>query len=159
MDSFDEIINSIKSSKVSHKKDQGYKERLLSIVETHKTLMKLMEKVFNEHFIARDAIKLFVANLIRIVESGDELQYSEESINNYLKHYLLQYSSMVSIKDDAEIELVKAVSKDIMNDYKTFLFIIKLLDNDFIFSNMVKMLIGNMNSKLLKKMIFIKNHQ
>ena len=91
-----------------------------------------------------------------IIKNGAELKKADTSVKKFLEDCLLQYSSLQTDICDNELLFIKNVSFDIMNNYDDFLFIVKLLDNDFLFTNIVKFLIGKLNSDLIKKKIYIK---
>lgn len=156
MDSFEDIVNSIKSAKVCVKHDNGYKKSIVRIIEKQKNLINLLKKIYDEHSVSRNTFCSFVENIVTHIENGKLLKISNDSIHNYLKYYLFQYSNFsVETKNCFAID-AKQVSIDIMNDYNAFLFIVKLLDNDIMFTAVVKFLLNALNHKLLQKKIFIK---
>ena len=152
---FSILVEKIKNAR-PHAEDNGYHKSFMNLTKRQPELFKLFETVYNEQYFARGAIEDFVNKLADTIVKGKMLKKSNDSIKKVLESYLLQYSSL-KIDDDDEVLKLKKVSFDIMNNYDDFLFIVKLLDNDFVLTGVVKILIGNLNSELLKKKIYIKN--
>tara|TARA_B100001989_G_C24543859_1_gene469378 strand:+ start:2583 stop:3050 length:468 start_codon:yes stop_codon:yes gene_type:complete len=152
---FSSLVEKIKNIK-PHPEDHGYHKSVIKLLEQQSELIKLLGKVYKEHHFVRGPFESFVDNLSNTISNGKLFKKSDDSIKKFLESYLLQYSSL-QIEDDSEILILKNVSIGIMNSYNDFLFIVKLLDNDFMLTSIVKVLIGTLNSDLLKKKIYIKN--
>ena len=152
---FKEIVEKIKTVKPLIENCKIHKS-VLGILENQKELIELIEKNYNEQTFVRVPVENFVKNLTDAIKKGKKLQSSTESVKSFLEHYLMQYSCL-NTENDPDVLTVKKVSYKIMNNYNDFLFIVKLLDNDFILTSLLKVLIGTLNSELLKKKIFIKN--
>lgn len=151
---FKDIVEKIKNVKPLKENCKIHKS-LLGILDNQKELIKLIEKIYAEQTFVRVPVENFVDNLIDIIKKGKNIESSTDSVKSFLEHYLIQYSYL-STENDKSISIVKTVSYKIMNNYNDFLFIVKLLDNDFILTSVLKVLIGTLNSELLKKRIFIK---
>lgn len=152
---FSSLVEKIKNTK-PHPKDHGYHKSVLNIIEKQKELIKLLQKIYEEQSFVRGTFESFINDLSTTIKKGKKLNESNPSIKKYLEHYMLQYSSLV-IENDKDVLMVKNVSLNILNNYHDFLFIVKLLDDNFVMTGILKLLIGKLNTELLYKKIFIKN--
>ena len=152
---FRSILEKIKNVKPLKENCKIHKS-VLGIIENQTELIKLIEKIYTEQTFVRIPVENFANNLTDTIKKGKELESSNDSVKSFLEHYLIQYSYL-NVENDKNVSIVKTVSYKIMNSYNDFLFIVKLLDNDFILTSVVKLLVGTLNSELLKKKIFIKN--
>lgn len=152
---FGSIVEKIKNVKPLKENCKIHKS-VLGIIENQTELIKLIEKIYTEQTFVRIPVENFANNLTDTIKKGKKLEPSNDSVKNFLEHYLMQYSYL-NVENDKNVSTVKTVSYKIMNNYNDFLFIVKLLDNDFILTSVVKVLVGTLNSELLKKKIFIKN--
>lgn len=150
---FKEIVEKIKNIKPLKENCKIHKS-VLRIIENQTELMKLIENIYVEKTFVQIPVENFVDKLTDIIKKGKKIEPSNDSIKFFLEHYLMQYSH-INEENDKNVLTVKTVSYKIMNNYNDFLFIVKLLDNDFLLTSVVKVLVGTLNSELLKKKIFI----
>lgn len=151
-ESFDKIIQQFKNLKVTSECSSVYLNNIKKLMSM-KNLMSLLERNYEDSIQVKIATNGLVNNLKTLLESGKKFKKNNDSITEYLKHHLLQFSTMNSI--DEETKQIKNISNEIMNDYVTFLFICDVIDQDFLFSGIIKFLINDLVSKLLSKKIFI----
>jgi len=152
---FSSLVEKIKNTK-PHPEDHGYHKSVVKIIEKQTELIKLLQKIYEEQSFVRGTIESFINDLSTTIRKGKKLKEPNHSIKRYLEHYMLQYSSLV-IEDDKDVLMVKNVSLNIMKNYHDFLFIVKLLDDNFVMTGVIKLLIGTLNTELLHKKIVIKN--
>ena len=153
-DCFEKLVNDLKNINASRPHSVRYLEKIHKILEMEE-FMSFLQKNYNEKLHIRFGTCEFVKNINSFIVSGKKIEPNTEySITNFLKHNLLQFSNL-SCFDDKEVVIIHRISKELMNDYPTFLFICNLLDQDFMFSGIVKLLINNLVSKLLNKKVFV----
>ena len=102
---FSSLVEKIKNIK-PHREDHGYHKSLMRIVEKQTDLLNLIGKIYKEQFFVRGTFEKFVNDLVVIISKGRLLKESNDSIKNYLEHYLLQYSSL-QIENDENLKMIK----------------------------------------------------
>ena len=152
---FKRIVEKIKNVKPLRENCKIHKS-ILGLIENQTELIKLIEKIYTEQTFVRVPVENFVENLTDTIKKGKKLESSNDSVKRFLEHYLMQYSYL-NTENDKDVSTVKIVSYKIMSNYNDFLFIVKLLDNDFILTSILKVLIGTLNSELLNKKIIVKH--
>lgn len=148
MRTFKEIIFNMKNLEVEKQNDLGYTKRLKKSLETQKTLLKSMEKMYGMGSIYSQALEAFLENVSQRVSSGEELVCCGESMVERIKYYLQIYITIPSYIDDEDVVLVKKLSTELLGDFDSFLFIIKLIDNDLIFKSSLHIMLNIFNTKL-----------
>lgn len=140
----------MKKLDVEKKNNLGYTKRLKKSLETQKTLLKSMEKMYNMGSIYSQALEAFLENVSQRVTSGEELVCCGESIVERIKYYLQNYITIPSSIDDEDVVLVKKLSTELLGDFDSFLFIVKLIDNDLIFKSSLHIMLNVFNTKLME---------
>lgn len=140
----------MKKLEVEKKNDLGYTKRLKKALETQKTLLKSIEKMYNMGSIYSKALEAFLENISQKVTSGEELVCCGESILDRISYYLQIYITIPSSIDDEDVVLVKKLSTELLGDFDSFLFIVKLINNDIIFKSSLHMMLNVFNTKLME---------
>ena len=153
--SFEKVKEKIKKIK-PHSKGCEYHKSILELIDGQKELMAILQKEYEEHFFVRSTIDTFVTDFTDIVQNGIEFKSAKESVKDYLKHYLLEFSCKIDRKNKIFCK-TKEVSDCILNSDKDFLFIVKLLDNYAIHVNVMKISFGMLVQDLLSHKIYVNN--
>lgn len=153
--SFEKVKEKIKNIKPDSKGCE-YHKSILELIDGQKELMIILQKEYEENFLIRSTIDTFVTDFTDIVQKGSKFKSANESVKDYLKHYLFEFSCKIDGKNKKFCK-TKEVSDCILNSDKDFLFIVKLLDNYGILVNVMKIWFGMLVQDLLAHKIYVNN--
>ena len=151
-ESFESVVKSLSNIQTKNPVTLSYINNV-KILSEKTVCFSFLKQAYDEHDEIKFAFQNFAKGFRKILKNEIELKKEGKSIE-LMKHYLLQYITF-KIKDENSFDsTVKKMAEEIMGDYNILLFVCKVLDNDTILYEFLKVGIRNLSSSFKNNTVF-----